>query len=103
MFYFYKCRIYGMQDLIQIVALAGGPAAVAKEHGSSVQAVCFWRDGARKAPPGLFPLLERMTGGQAVCEQMAPQVTWHRIPDPTWPHPGGRPLIDVASAATADA
>ena len=69
-FSFYICRIPPMQTLPEIVAEAGGPAAVAKEHGSSVQAVCFWRDGERKPPASLYPLLERMTGGRATCEQM---------------------------------
>ena len=96
-FSFYICRIPPMQTLPEIVAEAGGPAAVAKEHGSSVQAVCFWRDGERKPPASLYPLLERMTGGRATCEQMAPEINWYRARDAKWPHPKGRPLIDVAT------
>lgn len=24
---------------------------------------------------------------------------WYRVPDPDWPHPKGRPLLDVAAPA----
>lgn len=27
---------------------------------------------------------------------MRPDVVWARVPDPGWPHPDGRPCIDVA-------
>jgi hypothetical protein len=26
-------------------------------------------------------------------------IRWHRVPDPAWPHPAGRPLIDVSAVA----
>ena len=35
-------------------------------------------------------------------DQLRPDVRWARIADPTWPHPGGRPTIDVAGPAAAE-
>lgn len=84
------------------IKVAGGPAKVAKELGVSVQAVCFWRDGERKLPEFACPTLERMTSGRFTCEALREGAPWHRIPDPTWPHPKGRPLLDPAAAPTKE-
>lgn len=35
-------------------------------------------------------------------EELCPIAQWERIPDPAWPHPLGRPLLDLARA-TAEA
>lgn len=87
-----------IQTAIQAV---GGPAEASRLLEVSVQAVCFWRDGQRQFPADKCPALEQGTTGAVTCEQMRPDVRWHRIPDPAWPHPEGRPLIDVTRAAVA--
>lgn len=92
-----------MNKIAQAISDAGGAAAVAREANVSVQAVCFWRDMDRALPEKVAPVLERMSGGKAVCEELLPETLWHRIPDPDWPHPAGRPLIDVATKEPANA
>lgn len=56
----------------------------------------------RDVPLTQAPKIERATGGLVTCEEMLPVVAWYRVPDPTWPHPDGRPCIDVAGPGTAD-
>ena len=46
---------------------------------------------------------ERALGGLVTAEQLRPDVRWVRIPDESWPHPAGRPLIDVAAPAAEEA
>lgn len=57
--------------------------------------------GRKTAPPERCPEIERELYPQATCEQLNPKVRWVRVPDPDWPHPGGRPCIDVAAPAPA--
>jgi hypothetical protein len=53
--------------------------------------------GWRGTPPAVrCPAIERATAGQVTCEALRPDVRWARIPDDDWPHPEGRPTIDVA-------
>lgn len=53
--------------------------------------------GERKLPLDRCPAIERATQGKVLCEQLRPDITWHRVPDPSWPHADGRPCIDVAA------
>lgn len=53
--------------------------------------------GRRSAPAERCPSIERATEGRVSVEQLRPDVRWVRIPDPAWPHPEGRPCIDVAA------
>lgn len=60
--------------------------------------------GRRLMPVDRCPAIERASKGKVTCEALRPDVRWWRIPDSTWPHPNGRPAIDVAApkpAATA--
>lgn len=50
----------------------------------------------RRAPLERYPAIELALGGAVTCEQLRPDVRWLRLPDPTWPHAAGRPVIDVA-------
>lgn len=52
----------------------------------------------RPTPPDRCPDIERAMGGRITCEELRPDVRWQRVPDPAWPHPHGRPCIDVAGA-----
>ncbi len=58
--------------------------------------------GRRSTPPDRCAAIERATAGKVTCEYLRPDVTWVRVVDPDWPHPEGRPLLDVA-AQTAPA
>ena len=71
----------------------GGPTAVARMVKLSVPTVHGWKN----IPDRHCPAIERETLGKWTCEAMRPDLTWRRIPDPTWPHPQGRPLMDFAA------
>lgn len=72
----------------------GGPTAVARMVGCRVPSVIEWRK--RGIPADRCPAIERATSGAVTVEVLRPDVAWSRIPDPSWPHPAGRPVIDVA-------
>lgn len=83
----------------------GGPAKVARLMGCKSPSVIEWR--RRGIPAERCPDIERETGrlgSPRFCEDLRPDVTWHRVPDTAWPwHPQGRPLIDVTrQTATAE-
>lgn len=56
---------------------------------------CF--TGRRRLPADRCPAIERATNGAVAVERLRPDVRWVRVPDPAWPHPDGRPCIDVAA------
>jgi DNA-binding transcriptional regulator YdaS (Cro superfamily) len=72
----------------------GGPTAVARMVGCRVPSVIEWRK--RGIPADRCPAIERATSGAVTVEVLRPDTAWSRIPDPSWPHPAGRPVIDVA-------
>jgi DNA-binding transcriptional regulator YdaS (Cro superfamily) len=76
----------------QIVTRIGGPTAVARMCGIAPPSVIGWA----RIPTDRCAQIERATEGAVTCEEMRPDVTWVRIPDPEWPHPLGRPLLDVS-------
>ena len=78
----------------ELIATLGGPTAVARMLGIKAPSVIGW---AGRVPPDRCPAIERAQGGRVTCEVMRPDVRWTRVPDPTWPHPQGRPCIDVAA------
>jgi hypothetical protein len=55
--------------------------------------------GRRQMAPDRCPAIERATDGRVTVEELRPDLAgrWYRIPDPAWPHPKGRPLLDVAA------
>lgn len=85
-----------MSDLIEKL---GGTVAVARMTGVAPPSVTAWR--SRGIPPERCPIIERATRGAVQVEALRPDVAWSRIPDADWPHPDGRPVIDVARRATA--
>lgn len=60
-----------------------------------------WLTGVRAVPPDRCPAIERATDGRVTVEELRPDLAgrWYRVPDPDWPHPKGRPLLDVAAPA----
>lgn len=77
---------------------AGGQADLARLLGVTPAAVGQWAAGIRKTPPDRCAEIEKATGGRVSCEVLRPDVRWVRIPDPDWPHPDGRPCLDLAGA-----
>ena len=82
-------------------AMRGNQAMLCADIGAHSPDMSRWATGARPIPAERCPSIERFTGGEVTCEEMRPDVRWHRIRDKTWPNPGGRPLIDVAVVAQA--
>lgn len=75
-------------------------AAIAIAIGVNEQYLYQCLTRRRATPPERCPGIERASGGRLLCEQLRPDVRWHRVPDAAWPwHPEGRPLIDVARQA----
>ena len=71
--------------------------AVAAAIGVNEQYLYQCLTRRRPTPPDRCPAIERATEGRVTCEELRPDVAWQRIPDPIWPHAGGRPCIDVAA------
>lgn len=70
--------------------------AAARSLGLNEQYLYQVLTGRRRAPVERYPGIERALLGAVTCEQLRPDVRWIRLPDPSWPHPSGRPAIDVA-------
>lgn len=79
----------------------GAIAALARETGSHAPDVSRWASGVRPVPPERCPALEKATGGQVPANELRPDIRWVRVPDSSWPHPEGRPCIDVAATREA--
>jgi DNA-binding transcriptional regulator YdaS (Cro superfamily) len=63
----------------------GRLTAVAAHFGLSQSAVSQWRTNG--VPPGRMKAVRDFTDGAVTLDEMLP----------TWPHPDGRPCIDVAA------
>jgi DNA-binding transcriptional regulator YdaS (Cro superfamily) len=77
----------------------GGPAAVARMLGIKPPSVIGWKG---RIPKERCPEIERSTEGRYTVETLRSDIVWQRVPDPTWPHPDGRPCIDVAAPAATE-
>lgn len=62
---------------------------MAEHFGLTQSAVSQWRTNG--VPPARMKAVRDFTGGAVTLDEM--------LPDPAWPHPGGRPCIDVAAPA----
>lgn len=71
--------------------------AVAAAIGVNEQYLYQCLTRRRPTPPDRCPAIERATDGRVTCEELRGDITWQRVPDPAWPHPQGRPCIDVAA------
>ena len=89
-----------MEHLNKAITDAGGVSAFAALIGVGQSVVSNWRSRGAVAADAC-PTIERATAGGVLCEELRPDVNWHRIPDADWPHPEGRPLIDVSAKAAA--
>lgn len=88
---------YYAHPMSDVLSRLGGPAVVARIVGCQPPSVIEWRK--RGIPPDRCPQLERASNGAVQCEEMRPDLHWVRVPDAEWPHPAGRPCLDVARLA----
>jgi DNA-binding transcriptional regulator YdaS (Cro superfamily) len=85
-----------MNPLERAIKHAGGVGMLAGRIRSRQSVVSNWRARGNVSAEGCAGV-ERATFGAVVCEELRPDLPWHRLPDACWPwHPAGRPLIDVA-------
>jgi len=67
----------------------GRLTALAEHFGLTLSAVSQWRTNG--VPSTRMKAVRDFTDGAVTLDDM--------LPDPTWPHPDGRPCIDVAAPA----
>ena len=65
-----------MENINRAIAIVGNMAKLARLLGVTPQAVKFWREGRRRLPAEVCPLIERATSGAVTCEQLCPDVDW---------------------------
>lgn len=75
----------------------GGPTAVARILGLTPPTVHGWK----QIPEWHCPAIELAKEGAVTVEEIRPDVPWLRVTDSQWPHPSGRPVIDIAAKARA--
>ncbi len=85
-----------MKPIEIAIKACGTQTSLAEKLGVKQPTVSEWLRDERQVPKGRCPDIERITGGSVTADELRPDVRWLRIPDPSWPHPGGRPCIDVA-------
>lgn len=91
-------------DLSTYIATRRGAAAdLARSLGVTSPYVFQWVSRVRVIPPERCPAVERATDGRVTVEELRGDICWHRVADDTWPHPQGRPTIDVAAPGRATA
>ena len=69
----------------------GRLTALAEHFGLTQSAVSQWRSNG--VPPGRMKAVRDFTSGAVTLDEM--------LPDPAWPHAGGRPCLDTAGVAPA--
>ena len=82
-------------DLKQYVAERGRQTALAAQIKAQPQLVWQWANGVKAVPSERCGDIELASEGAVTCEELRPDVHWHRVVDGAWPHPMGRPLIDI--------
>lgn len=89
-----------MSAINEAVDIMGSQAALARRLHISASTVNEWVQGARQVPTAQCVRVERITQGRVTADALRADVNWLRIPDPSWPHPKGRPLVDLAPELT---
>lgn len=93
-------------SLRRVADAVGGQSAVAALVGlKDRRGIWPYFNTDRPLPPEYCPPLEKataMVGKRVTCEELAPDVTWRRVPDAEWLwHDDGKPLVDVAPRVAA--
>lgn len=80
--------------------MLGGQAAMSIAIGyEDRRHVWPWFNTDRPVPESKCAAIEQATHGRVTCEELRPDIAWHRIKDKSWPwHPKGKPLVDVMPA-----
>jgi DNA-binding transcriptional regulator YdaS (Cro superfamily) len=86
-----------MDALIKAVDLAGGHPALTSGIGVKPNAARMWLERGN-VPPKQRVAIELFLDGRVEVEEFGDDVQWTRVKDRAWPHPKGRPLLDVAKA-----
>lgn len=74
----------------------GAAARLARALNVSPVLISQWASGTRPVPEERAPHIEVETEFMVPVEELCPDTTWHRVPDPAWPN--GKPLIDKTAA-----
>lgn len=74
----------------------GRQSTLAAALGIKQPTVSEWCSGTKRVPVERCAVVESFSAGEVTVESLRPDVAWSRIPDAAWPHPSGRPVIDVA-------
>lgn len=87
-------------DLKTYTATPGAASRLAKRLSIPPALVSQWTATQEPRP---IPLprcieIERETAGAVTCEEMRPDAAWVRVRDRKWPHPKGRPLVNLEPA-----
>lgn len=91
-----------MNAIDAAIQFFGTQAELAARLAVARPVVNEWVKGRRPIPPGRAALIEQITGGRVICERLVAAEKWIRVPDPCWPHPKGRPCLDVAAGLVGD-
>ncbi len=83
------CNVFGSQQ------------ALAKAVDVAPAQVSQWVNDVRPVPARYCVAIERETSAQVTCEQLLPNERWLRVADPNWPHPDGRPCLDMTAPLPA--
>lgn len=79
-------------------AIVGSQSALAAAIGVTPPMVNQWIKGERPVPPRNCAGIERVTKGVITVDRLL-DGPWARIKDRRWPHPKGRPVLDIAATA----
>lgn len=85
-----------LSDYIKSDPGRGRQSALCKLIGAHAPDMSRWISGERPIPEPKCALIELYTRGESTCEENRPDIVWARIADANWPHPDGRPAIDLA-------
>jgi DNA-binding transcriptional regulator YdaS (Cro superfamily) len=89
-----------MEALLKAIDLAEGHAALTSGIGAKPNAARMWLKRGN-VPPEWRAEIERFLEGRVTVEEFGEDVQWTRIKDRAWPHPKGRPLLEVARTEAA--
>ena len=103
-----------LNPIEQACALVGSAAELARRLRVASPTISQWSSGFddesgrmrdmgslssgakwRPVPERRCPAVEFETSGVVAVERLRSDVKWVRVPDPSWPHPEGRPCIDT--------
>ncbi|MNL42453.1 helix-turn-helix protein [compost metagenome] len=86
--------------VIEACVIVGSQSALAAALGVTPSMVSQWIKGERPVTPKICASIERVTKGAVIVERLVAG-PWARIRDRRWPHPKGRPVLDIAGTAPA--